>query len=386
MAGVGVEAVADFGWAWARASLRRRRARLLRPVLVRRRGPRHASPPASRSTPGSARSASRSPPARGVHVWGPDFSGTARFSVGPVLGDGRPSAPAPSGPASSRTGPASSRSTSRTPATASPAASPRSPAAARCPAPPGAAGRRPPPDGTAERPFEVYAEFELTVTTSRPDQRLRTRAGRRRRRGRDPLRRRRRRARAEPDGRRWPRPRVSCCGSSGSTRTTTGGRTTPPTSASSPPTSPPPAPSPEGSRVATGSFPIGGLGASAEPTGSPRRRRARAGGRARPPATRSRSAAGCAAAVHPTPPAGGPARDDARPRWPTLVAVADAAPTTLFASAPQATWRRAGQPDRRSRAARRAAAPPRSAPSSRGSHGQRATVDPDAGLPQPPVA
>ena len=38
----------------------------------------------------------------------------------------------------------------------------------------------PTPDGTPEHPFEVYAEFEITVTTTVPDGRLRhRRAGRR---------------------------------------------------------------------------------------------------------------------------------------------------------------------------------------------------------------
>ena len=84
MAGGELEVVADFGPAWAHMVVRRRRHRLLRPVLARG----HASTPRSRRR--HDRRLDRRDHHLGVavgariEVTGPPFHGKATFAVGPV--------------------------------------------------------------------------------------------------------------------------------------------------------------------------------------------------------------------------------------------------------------------------------------------------------------
>ena len=105
---------------------------------------------------------------RAGHVWGPDFAGEATFEVGPCDLTDRVRRPDAAEAAADRLGrlrrqvPRGRRARDR------PGPCPRSPAGARCRRRP-AADRRPrPPTGRRALPFEVFAEFEMTITTSTP--------------------------------------------------------------------------------------------------------------------------------------------------------------------------------------------------------------------------
>ncbi len=166
MAGVGVEAVADFGWAWARASFGADGLVYFDPfwfdVEVR------ATISAGIEIDTWLGTISFSVTTGcGVHVWGPDFSGEATVQVGPC------SVTVPFGSGAERpgiqqdwpgfvakyledAGEGVARGLSAITGRGS------------LPSATGGDRSAPPPDGTAARPFEVYAEFELTVTTSLP--------------------------------------------------------------------------------------------------------------------------------------------------------------------------------------------------------------------------
>ena len=166
MAGVGVEAVADFGWAWVRASFGADGLVYFDPfwfdVEVR------ASISAGVEIDTWLGTISFSiTTGCGVHVWGPDFSGEATVEVGPC------SVTVPFGSGAERPGIQQDwpgfvekylESAGDGVARAITAMSGRG----SLPSATGGERSAPPPDGTVERPFEVYAEFELTVTTSLP--------------------------------------------------------------------------------------------------------------------------------------------------------------------------------------------------------------------------
>ena len=166
MAGVGVEAVADFGWAWARASFGADGLVYFDPfwfdVEVR------ATISAGVEIDTWLGTVSFSiTTGCGVHVWGPDFSGGATVQVGPC------SVTVPFGSGAQRPG-----IKQEWPGFVEKYLEPADGGMARAltaitgrgslPSATGGERSAPTPDGTVDRPFEVYAEFELTVTTSMP--------------------------------------------------------------------------------------------------------------------------------------------------------------------------------------------------------------------------
>ena len=171
MAGVGVEAVADFGWAWARARFGADGIVYFDPfwfdVEVR------ATISAGVEIDTWLGTISFSiTTGCGVHVWGPDFSGRAQGRVWARARCRCRSEAGPSARGSSRSGRASSRSTWRRTATGIARAITAITGRGSLPSATGGERSAPTPDGTVDRPFEVYAEFELTVTTSIPTNRF----------------------------------------------------------------------------------------------------------------------------------------------------------------------------------------------------------------------
>lgn len=166
MTGVGVEAVADFGWAWARASFGADGLVYFDPfwfdVEVR------ATISAGVEIDTWLGTVSFSiTTGCGVHVWGPDFSGEATVQVGPC------SVTVPFGSNAQRPGIQQDwpgfvekylESSGEGVARGLTAMSGRG----TLPSATGGDRSAPPPDGSREKPFEVFAEFELTVTTSLP--------------------------------------------------------------------------------------------------------------------------------------------------------------------------------------------------------------------------
>ncbi len=166
MAGVGVEAVADFGWAWARASFGADGLVYFDPfwydVSVR------ATISAGVDIDTWLGTISFSVTTGcGVHVWGPDFSGEATVEVGPC------SVTIPFGSDARREGRRlvwSEFTGKYLEDAGGGAARALSGITGRGSLPSATDGGRsaPPPDGTADHPFEVYAEFEITLVTTVP--------------------------------------------------------------------------------------------------------------------------------------------------------------------------------------------------------------------------
>ena len=166
MAGVSVEAVADFGWAWARARFSADGLVYFDPfwfdVEVR------ASISAGIHIDTFLGDIDISiTTGCGVHVWGPDFSGVASVEVGPCTVD------IPFGANARREGvvhvwasfvPKYLEEAGGGKARALTAITGRG----TVPAATGGDRSAAPPDGSRERPFEVFAEFELTITTTVP--------------------------------------------------------------------------------------------------------------------------------------------------------------------------------------------------------------------------
>ena len=99
---------------------------------------------------------------------GPDFAGEVRFEIGPCDGADLLRPPAATAPARRSTGRRSSPSTSRTPGSNRPAPSAGSPAAGTLPTSTGGGQGAPSADGSAELPFRVFAEFEVSFTSTIP--------------------------------------------------------------------------------------------------------------------------------------------------------------------------------------------------------------------------
>ena len=171
MAGVDVEVSRRLRLGVGAGRVRRRRHRLLRPVLVRGAGAtRRISAGIKIDTLASGTISFSITTRRARSTSGvPTSPASATFEVGPCSVTVAVRQRRRRRRDHARAGPSSSRSTSRTPATGTARAligdhRPRH-AARR---PPAASGPRRPPTARSTRPFEVFAEFELTVTTSVP--------------------------------------------------------------------------------------------------------------------------------------------------------------------------------------------------------------------------
>jgi hypothetical protein len=168
MAGVDVEVVADFGWAWARIGFGAHGIVYFDPFFFDVSAYARISAGVKiRTIFGTIRFSIST--GASIRVWGPDFSGEATLEVGP---------------ASITVGFGSER---RVPGRVLPwgefvakyledaggAARVLSAITGRGTLPSATAGRTAAPtaDGTAERPYEVFAEFELSITTTAPVQR-----------------------------------------------------------------------------------------------------------------------------------------------------------------------------------------------------------------------
>ncbi|MEQ4208789.1 DUF6603 domain-containing protein [Actinopolymorpha sp. B9G3] len=166
MVGVDVEVTANFGWAWARVAFGAHGIVFFDPFWYEVEAYARISAGVKISTFFGTVRISISTSGR-ITVWGPEFSGRARFDVGPCgitvpFGSGRRVEPRTlSWPefvakyledAGGGTARVLSAITGR----------------GTLPAATGGDRSAPTSDGTPERPFEVYAEFELTVVTTVP--------------------------------------------------------------------------------------------------------------------------------------------------------------------------------------------------------------------------
>ncbi len=166
MAGVGVQAIADFGWAWARADFSADGLVYFDPFFYDVSVQATISAGVEIDTWLGTISFSITTGC-GVHVWGPDFSGEATVEVGPC------SVTIPWGSERRVEGAVldwptfvgkyledSGSGTARALSAITGAGS--------LPAATGGDRSAPQPDGTADHPFEVFAEFELSIVTTVP--------------------------------------------------------------------------------------------------------------------------------------------------------------------------------------------------------------------------
>lgn len=170
MAGVDVEVSASFGWAWARIAFGAHGIVYFDPFWFEVMAYARISAGIRISTFFGTISFSISIGAR-IKVWGPDFSGEATLEIGPCditvgFGSERKTDP--------RTLAWGEFVTKYLEDTGSGAARALSAITGRGTLPAATNGDRSAPtsDGTPERPFEVYAEFELTVVTTVPTARV----------------------------------------------------------------------------------------------------------------------------------------------------------------------------------------------------------------------
>ncbi|MGO4257995.1 DUF6603 domain-containing protein [Marmoricola sp. RAF53] len=167
MAGVGVEAVADFGWAWARARFGADGLIYFDPFWYDVQVYATISAGVTIDTWLFGEISISITTGCAVHVWGPDFSGEATVQVGPC------SVTVPFGSNARREGRVLAWSefvakyledagggTARALSAVTGRGS--------LPAATGGARSAPPSDGSAEHPFEVFAEFELTLVSTVP--------------------------------------------------------------------------------------------------------------------------------------------------------------------------------------------------------------------------
>ena len=170
MAGVDVEVTADFGWAWARVAFGAHGIVYFDPFWFEVIAYARISAGVKIKTFFGTISFSISIGAQ-IKVWGPEFSGRATLEVGPCditvgFGSERRVEPRTLNWAEFVAKYLEDAGGGR------PGCCLRSPAAARCPAATNGGRSAPTSDGTPGRPFEVFAEFEITVVTMVPTARI----------------------------------------------------------------------------------------------------------------------------------------------------------------------------------------------------------------------
>ena len=167
MAGVGVEAVADFGWAWVRARFGADGLIYFDPFWYDVSVYAQISAGITIDTWLFGTISISITTGAAVHVWGPDFSGEASVEVGPC------SVTVPFGANARREGqilPWADFVTKYLEDAGGGTARALSGITGRGSLPAATGGGRsaPPPDGSWEHPFEVFAEFELTFVSTVP--------------------------------------------------------------------------------------------------------------------------------------------------------------------------------------------------------------------------